>query len=39
VRKEISWIREVDIKLAELVGKHFIVYGCKDPDYTIRDQN
>jgi hypothetical protein len=39
VRKKVSGIRAVNIKLAELVGKHSIVYGCKEPDYTIKDQN
>jgi hypothetical protein len=39
VRKEVSGIRAVNIKLAELVGKHCIVYGCKKPEYTIKDQN
>jgi len=38
VRKEASGIREVNIKLEELVGKHSTVYGCKEPDYTIKDQ-
>jgi hypothetical protein len=39
VRKEVSGNREVNIKLAELVGKHSIVCGCKEPDYTTKDQN
>ena len=29
---------EANIKLVELVGDYFIMYGFKDPDYTRKDK-